>query len=71
LLNSLDTYSAAPAAPQVSELAQLRAAVAQAGVDVKKLEDELPALNKVVNDAGIPHLYVAPPVPAGGGRRPR
>src|SRR5258706_1176596 len=71
LMNSLDTYSAAPAPPQVAEMAQLREAVAKAGADVKKLEDELPGLNKVVNDAGIPHLYIAPPTPAGGGRRPR
>jgi hypothetical protein len=36
--------------------------VSEASAQVKKLaEEELPALNKKMNEAGIPHIVPAPP----------
>ena len=67
LMRDLDGFWAAPGGQQKDKLAELKPLVEQASAEVKKIsEEELPALNKKMNDAGIPHIV--PIAPAGGGR---
>jgi photosystem II stability/assembly factor-like uncharacterized protein len=57
LLEDLDGFVAAPGGQQKQKLADLATLVPEASAQVKKLvEEDLPALNKKMNDAGIPHL---------------
>jgi photosystem II stability/assembly factor-like uncharacterized protein len=57
LLEDLDGFVAAPGGQQKQKLADLASLVPEASAQVKKLiEEDLPALNKKMNDAGIPHL---------------
>jgi hypothetical protein len=57
LLQDLDGFSAAPGGQQKEKLAELTPLVSDASAQVKKLVDEeLPALNKKMNEAGIPHI---------------
>jgi predicted transcriptional regulator len=68
LLDDLDGFAAAPTAHQKEKLAELTPLVNDASAAVKKIADEdLPALNKKMNDAGIPHIVPAP-APSRGGR---
>src|SRR5258708_32264273 len=67
LLDDLDGFAAAPSGRQKEKLAELTPLVSDASAQVKKIsEEELPALNKKMNDAGIPHIVPAPPQPRGG-----
>jgi len=67
LLDDLDGFVAAPTPHQKEKLAELTMLVNDASAQVKKVSDEeLPALNKKMNDAGIPHIVPAPPQPRGG-----
>ena len=67
LLDDLDGFTAAPSAHQKEKLAELTPLVNDASAQVKRIaEDDLPALNKKMNDAGIPHIVPAPPQPRGG-----
>src|SRR5438445_271511 len=67
LLDDLDGFAAAPSAHQKEKLAELTPLVTDASAQVKKIADEdLPALNKKMNDVGIPHIVPAPPQPRGG-----
>ena len=67
LLDDLDGFAVAPSAHQKEKLAELTPLVNDASMQVKKIaEEELPALNKKMNDAGIPHIVPAPPQPRGG-----
>ncbi len=67
LLDDLDGFAAAPSGHQKEKLAELTPLVNDASTQVKKIaEEELPALNKKMNDAGIPHIVPAPPQPRGG-----
>jgi hypothetical protein len=62
LLRDLDGFWAAPGGQQKDKLAELPLLVNDASAEVKKIvEVELPALNKKMNDAGIPHIVPAPP----------
>jgi photosystem II stability/assembly factor-like uncharacterized protein len=62
LLQDLDGFSAAPGGQQKEKLAELAPLVSDASAQVKKLVDEdLAALNKKMNDAGIPHIVPKPP----------
>jgi photosystem II stability/assembly factor-like uncharacterized protein len=62
LLAELDSYTAAPGGQQKEKMAELAPLVTEASAQVKKLaEEDLPALNKKMNEAGIPHI-----VPAAG-----
>jgi hypothetical protein len=62
LLSDLDGFTAAPSGQQKEKLAELTPLVSDASAQVKKIaEEELPALNKRMNDAGIPHIVPAPP----------
>jgi hypothetical protein len=57
LLQDLDGFSSAPGGQQKEKLAELAPLVSEGSAQVKKLiEEELPALNKRMNDAGIPHI---------------
>jgi hypothetical protein len=67
LLDDLDGFAAAPDGQQKEKLAELTPLVNDASAQVKKIADEeLPALNKKMNDAGIPHVVPAPPQPRAG-----
>jgi hypothetical protein len=67
LLDALDEFVAAPSGQQREKLAELTPLVNDASAQVKKIsEEELPALNKKMNDAGIPHIVPAPSQPRGG-----
>jgi hypothetical protein len=71
-MNSIDSYSAAPTARQISDIEQVSADLQPALAAVKQLVDEdLPRLNKLMAEAGVPYVTVdAGPAP-GGGRRGR
>jgi photosystem II stability/assembly factor-like uncharacterized protein len=61
LLGDLDSFAAAPGGQQKDRIAELTGLVSDASAAVKKIaEEDLPSLNKKMNDAGIPHI-----VPAG------
>ena len=67
LLADLDGFAAAPGGQQKEKMAELTPLVSDASAQVKKLaEEDLPALNKKMNDAGIPHIVPAVPQPRGG-----
>ncbi|PYT97068.1 MAG: hypothetical protein DMG38_21440 [Acidobacteria bacterium] len=67
LLSDLDGFSAAPDGQQQEKLAELTTLVGEASAAVKAVsESDLPALNKKMNDAGIPHIAPAPTRPRGG-----
>jgi photosystem II stability/assembly factor-like uncharacterized protein len=62
LLADLDGFAAAPGGQQTEKLAELTPLVREASAQVKVVADEdLPALNKKMNDAGIPHIVPAAP----------
>jgi photosystem II stability/assembly factor-like uncharacterized protein len=62
LLRDLDGFWAAPGGQQKDKLTELPPLVNEASAQVKKIVDEdLPGLNKKMNDAGIPHIVPAPP----------
>jgi hypothetical protein len=62
LLRDLDGFWAAPGGQQKDKLAELPPLVSDASAQVKKIaEEDLPALNKKMNDAGVPHIVPAPP----------
>jgi photosystem II stability/assembly factor-like uncharacterized protein len=66
LLRDLDGFWAAPGGQQKEKLAELPPLVSEASTQVKKIaEEDLPALNKKMNDAGIPHIVPKAPPPAG------
>jgi photosystem II stability/assembly factor-like uncharacterized protein len=66
LMQDLDEFAAAPGGQQKEKLAELTPLVANASAQVKKISDEdLPALNKRMNDAGIPHIVPTPPSSSG------
>jgi hypothetical protein len=60
-LQDLDGFAAAPGGQQKEKLAELGPLVSDASAQVKKLIDEdLAALNKKMNDAGVPHIVPKP-----------
>jgi photosystem II stability/assembly factor-like uncharacterized protein len=68
LLRDLDGFWAAPGGQQKEKLAELTPLVSDNSALVKKIaEEDLPALNKKMNDAGIPHIVPAPPQRPGRG----
>jgi len=67
LLSDLDGFSAAPDGQQKEKLEELTPLLSDASAAVKNIsETELPALNKKMNEAGIPHIVPAPPPSRGG-----
>ena len=72
LMGSIDSYSALPTTRQFGDI-ELAATELQEGLAaVKKLTDEdLPRLNKMLADAGVPYVSAdsgPAPVPRPGGR---
>jgi photosystem II stability/assembly factor-like uncharacterized protein len=68
LLRELDGFWEAPGGQQKEKLAELTPLVSEASAKVKKIaEEDLPALNKKMNDAGIPHIVPTPPQRPGRG----
>ena len=66
LMRDLDGFWAAPGGQQKDKLAELGPLVSEASAQVKKIaEEDLPALNKKMNDAGIPHIVPVTPPPTG------
>jgi hypothetical protein len=66
LMRELDGFWAAPGGQQKEKLAELTPLVSDASTQVKKVaEEDLPALNKKMNDAGIPHIVPAAAPSAG------
>ncbi len=62
LLQDLDGFAAAPGGQQKEKLAELGPLVSEASAQLKKLmEEDLAALNKKMNDAGIPHIVPKSP----------
>jgi predicted transcriptional regulator len=62
LLADLDGFVAAPSGQQKEKMAELTPLVSEASAQVKTVaEEDLPALNKKMNAAGIPHIVPAPP----------
>ena len=67
LLISLDGFTAAPTATQTEEMEAVAKQLPDAVAQVQKLVmEELPALNKKMNEAGIPHIRIEPPRRTGG-----
>jgi photosystem II stability/assembly factor-like uncharacterized protein len=57
LMGDMDGFAAAPGGQQQDRIAELMPLVSDASAQVKKIaEEDLPALNKKMNDAGIPHI---------------
>jgi len=57
LLGDLDGYAGAPGGQQKEKIVELVPLLSEASAQVKKLVDEdLAALNKKMNEAGIPHI---------------
>jgi len=70
LMGVLENYTAAPTAGEGEEIAELDKKVPVEHEQVQKLvTEDLEGLNKLMNEAGIPHIVVAPAT--GGGRRGR
>jgi hypothetical protein len=70
LLNTIDGYAFAPTTTQLAEIPRLRTEMTDVDTKIKHLIDEdLPALNKLMNDAGVPHISIADQAPVSGGRR--
>jgi hypothetical protein len=66
LMGSIDSYSSAPTAKQIEDMIASRAELDQGLTAVKKLTDEdLPKLNKLMTDAGVPYITVETAPPAG------
>jgi len=68
LLQDLDGFVAAPGGQQKAKLAELATLIPEASAQVKKImEEDFAALNKKMNDAGIPHIVpVVPEQPREG-----
>jgi photosystem II stability/assembly factor-like uncharacterized protein len=61
LMEDIDGFAAAPSAQQTEKIAELRPQVSDGSAQVKRLiEEDLPALNKKMNEAGVPHIVPNP-----------
>jgi photosystem II stability/assembly factor-like uncharacterized protein len=59
LLNAIDGYAFPPTSGQLAEIPRLRLEMTDADARIKQLIDEdLPTVNKSMNDAGVPHISV-------------
>ncbi len=65
---AIESYTAAPTAWQLEQIKLVLPKLQEAGTAIGKLvREDLPAFNKLVNEAGVPHVSVPRP---GGGQRP-
>jgi photosystem II stability/assembly factor-like uncharacterized protein len=70
LYAAISNTSAAPTAWQVQQVEIVTARADELAASVKKLEEELAALNKLMNEAGVPHITVAQSGSGRGAGRP-
>jgi photosystem II stability/assembly factor-like uncharacterized protein len=67
----IDSYSSAPTARQMADIDEAAAEVREGVAEVNKLFDEMPRLNKILADAGVPYFTAdpnsVPPAPGGRG----
>ena len=71
LLTGLDNYSAPPTAWQLDQMKLLQTMLAENAAAARKLtQDELAALNKSMNEAGVAHIVIPPQRAGGGGVTP-
>ena len=71
LLTGLDNYTAAPSAWQLDQIKLLQTMLTENAAAARKLtQDELAALNKAMNEAGVAHIVIPPPRAGGGGVPP-
>jgi hypothetical protein len=66
----IDSYSSAPTARQIADIDAAAVEVREGAAEVNKLFDEMPRLNKILADAGVPYFTADPNSvpPAAGGR---
>jgi hypothetical protein len=70
LLDDVDGYSAVPSGQQLTQIEEFTQLAADAGAQLMKLiEEDLTGLNKMMNEAGIPHIRPSAVEPARLGRR--
>jgi hypothetical protein len=69
LMTTIDGYSAAPTARQMSDLNDASTELQTGIAEVNRLWDEVPKLNKVMLDAGVPYFAVTLAGPAAAGGR--
>ncbi len=69
LLSALDQVAEAPTAQNQEEFANINKKLDEANGAVKKVKDDLAALNKMMNEAGLPHVNPDLAAPAPTGRR--
>lgn len=66
----IQSVTAAPTPDELAELGQLTKELNDFKPQIQKLVREgLPALNKMINDAGVPQIVIVPVAGGGGGRR--
>jgi len=59
LTGAIESYTAAPTAWQLEQIKALQPMLNESGAAARKLaQDDLPALNKAMNEAGVPHIAV-------------
>jgi hypothetical protein len=63
-MGGLEGYTAAPTPWQLDQIRILQGKLNEAQAAARKVQEEVPALNKMMNEAGIPHIA------APGGSRP-
>ena len=60
LMGMIDGYAFKPTADQVAEIGELRAEMGAVDARIKKLiAEDLPRVNKILNDAGVPFLSIS------------
>jgi photosystem II stability/assembly factor-like uncharacterized protein len=74
LMGAIDSYSAAPTSRQLADIQQAESDLTPALAEVNRLFDEMPKLNKMLADAGVPYFTVdlnnvPPPQQGRGGNR--
>ena len=71
LMGAIDNYSGPPTSRQLADIDECTAQLQKGLEEVAKLDGEVPKLNKLMQDAGIPYITVDPasvPAAQGGGR---
>src|SRR2546430_12556161 len=71
LLTAVDNYSGPPTAWQLEQIKLLGGMLRESAAAARKLtQDELAALNKMMNEAGVAHIVIPPPTPRATGQPP-
>jgi hypothetical protein len=70
-MGAVDGFSGPPTSRQLSDIQDATAELQKGQAEVNKLWDEVPKLNKLMLDAGVPYFQVMDPstVPAAAGGR--